>query len=52
MRIFSMNNEGTDFITLYGIKVGDFIDDAEKILLNNDWVNIILMMERMFIGEK
>lgn len=36
--LFSMKNEGTDFITLYGIKVGDFIDDAEKILLNNDWV--------------
>lgn len=35
--LFSVKNEGADYITLYGIKVGDSIETAIKIVEDNGW---------------
>ena len=35
---FSMKNEGTDYISLYGITIGDNITDADTAMKENGWI--------------
>lgn len=37
--LFSMKNEGNEYVTLHGIKMGDPVEKAIKILEDNGWIS-------------